>query len=288
VLHGTLWILGRGDPEVDAGSILALARRVHGVGIDRIEGRVVGSTRFFRRDWDAPGWHRTAHDDVNRPTALTFAGNGSRDPERAAAQALSNQLERVGVRVSGRPSSGAAPSGLETVATIRSRPLGAILHSMLRPSINFDAEVLGKALGAKVSGAPGTIAKGAAAISSWVHHHGERSFRSLDASGLSYADRVTTDGIVHLLSVTEGEPWGDGLRMDLPSGGEGTLEHRLEGVPVRAKTGTLDDISALSGWVVSRRTTGWLEFSILSSGMDKSRASHIEDQIVKVLHRSAR
>jgi serine-type D-Ala-D-Ala carboxypeptidase/endopeptidase (penicillin-binding protein 4) len=99
---------------------------------------------------------------------------------------------------------------------------------------------------------------------------------------------VTTDGLVHLLSVAEGEPWGDGLRSDLPSGGQGTLEHRLRGVKVRAKTGTLDGISALSGWVVSRRTSGWIEFSILSSGMDKSRASHLEDRMVKIVHRSAR
>jgi D-alanyl-D-alanine carboxypeptidase len=288
VLRGTLWILGRGDPEVDAASMGALARRLHAAGIDRIRGRVVGSTTYFRRDWDAPGWHHGAHEDVNRPTALTFAGNTSADPELGAAQSLTSRLEHLGVRVSGRPSSGAAPSALEAIATIRSRPLGAILRSMLRPSINFDAEVLGKALGAETSGPPGTIANGAAAISSWVHDHGEPSFRSFDASGLSYADRVTTDGIVHLLSVAETEPWGDELRSDLPSGGQGTLDHRLEGVKVRAKTGTLDGISALSGWVVSRRSRGWLEFSILSSGMDKGRASHLEDQIVKVLHRSAR
>jgi serine-type D-Ala-D-Ala carboxypeptidase/endopeptidase (penicillin-binding protein 4) len=288
VLRGTLWILGRGDPEVDAASMGALARRVHAAGIVRIQGRVAGSTTFFRRDWDAPGWRHTAHDDVNRPTALTFGGNASADPEREAAQALTNRLERLGVRVSGRPSSGVAPSGLDEIATIRSRPLGAILRSMLRPSINFDAEVLGKALGAEISGPPGTIPKGAAAIASWVHHHGESSFRSFDGSGLSYADRVTAAGIVRLLSVAETQPWGDGLRSDLPRGGQGTLEDRLKGVRVRAKTGTLDGISALSGWVVSRRTSGWVEFSILSSGMDKSRASHIEDQIVKVLHRSAR
>ena len=64
--------------------------------------------------------------------------------------------------------------------------------------------------------------------------------------------------------------------------------HRLHGVRVRAKTGTLDDISALSGWVFARGTDTWVEFSILSFGMSKSVASDIEDEIVRVLRRRLR
>jgi D-alanyl-D-alanine carboxypeptidase len=51
---------------------------------------------------------------------------------------------------------------------------------------------------------------------------------------------------------------------------------------VRAKTGTLDDVSALSGWVKADAGT-WVEFSVLSFGMSKSAASAIEDRIVVVL-----
>jgi D-alanyl-D-alanine carboxypeptidase len=102
---------------------------------------------------------------------------------------------------------------------------------MLRPSNNFDAEVLGKGLGAKVSGPPGTIAKGAAAIARWVADQGASSFRSYDSSGLSYRDRVTTAGIVHLLGVAEEEPWGSVLRSSLPSLGVDRVLDRL-GAPI--------------------------------------------------------
>jgi len=68
----------------------------------------------------------------------------------------------------------------------------------------------------------------------------------------------------------------------LPTGGQGTLRHRLRGVDVRAKTGTLDDVSALSGWVKAR-SGDWFEFSVLSFGMPKSTASAIEDRIVMIL-----
>jgi D-alanyl-D-alanine carboxypeptidase/D-alanyl-D-alanine-endopeptidase (penicillin-binding protein 4) len=104
-----------------------------------------------------------------------------------------------------------------------------------------------------------------------------------DASGLSYRDRVTARGIVTLLTYATRAPWGTALRRALPWGGVGTLDDRLHDVVVRAKTGTLDGISALSGWVRLRHDHRWGQFSILSSGMSKSTAVRIEDRIVRIL-----
>jgi serine-type D-Ala-D-Ala carboxypeptidase/endopeptidase (penicillin-binding protein 4) len=276
-----LWILGRGDPDVTGATIGVLARRVVDAGIERVRGRVFGSRGYFRRDWDAPGWNGEARDSVNRPTALVFERNVRADPEREAAETLTRKLEALGVRVQGRPGSGRPPGGLETIASVTSQPLQRLLTKMLRPSDNFVAETLGKRLGAETRGVPGTIAKGAAAIEAWTDGHGT-GFTLNDSSGLSYANRVTAEGIVRLLWFAEDQPWGPDLRRALPTGGQGTLRHRLRGVDVRAKTGTLDDVSALSGWVRSR-SGDWIEFSVLSFGMSKSTASAIEDRIVAIL-----
>jgi D-alanyl-D-alanine carboxypeptidase len=54
-------------------------------------------------------------------------------------------------------------------------------------------------------------------------------------------------------------------------------------VKVRAKTGTLIDISALSGWVWMTKESAWGEFSIMSRGMSKSDAVAIEDRIVRIV-----
>ncbi len=276
-----LWILGQGDPGVTGATIGMLARRVADAGIERVRGRVFGSTGYFRRDWDAPGWNAVARDYVNRPTALVFERNARADPEREAAETLTRKLEALGVRVRGRPGAGMPPGGLETIASVSSRPLQRLLTRMLRPSDNFIAETLGKRLGVQTHGVPGTIAKGASAIQAWTDAHGT-GFTLNDNSGLSYANRVTAEGIVRLLWFAEDQPWGKDLRRALPTGGQGTLRHRLRGVDVRAKTGTLDDVSALSGWV--RAHSGdWVEFSVLSYGMSKSTASAIEDRIVVVL-----
>jgi D-alanyl-D-alanine carboxypeptidase/D-alanyl-D-alanine-endopeptidase (penicillin-binding protein 4) len=246
----------------------------------------MGSTGYFGRDWDATGWNEAARTYVNRPTALTFEGNDEAHAERRAARELTERLEALGIRVAGEPGSGPPPDPLTTIAYVTSRPLVSLLTKMLRPSDNFAAEVLGKRLGIESAGTPGTIAKGAAAIEAYVDGHGA-DFTLHDNSGLSYANRISARGMVQLLWVAEDSPWYLQLRSALPTGGQGTLRERLRNVPVRAKTGTLTSVSALSGWVYSAGSDAWIEFSILSSGMAKSTASGIEDRILRILARRA-
>jgi D-alanyl-D-alanine carboxypeptidase len=69
----------------------------------------------------------------------------------------------------------------------------------------------------------------------------------------------------------------------LPGGGQGTLEDRLRDVRLRAKTGTLENVSALSGWVWLDRAADWAEFSIMSSGMSTSTSKTIENRIVRTI-----
>jgi D-alanyl-D-alanine carboxypeptidase/D-alanyl-D-alanine-endopeptidase (penicillin-binding protein 4) len=153
---------------------------------------------------------------------------------------------------------------------------------MNRESRNFHAEVLGKLLGRLVFGGAGTIAKGARAIERFTEARGLEVVAN-DASGLSYANRVSARDLVRLLWFAESRPWGGALWAGLAGGDQGTLEDRLLGVRVRAKTGTLIGISALSGWVWLEREGRWGEFSILSRGMSKSQAVAIEDRIVRIV-----
>jgi D-alanyl-D-alanine carboxypeptidase/D-alanyl-D-alanine-endopeptidase (penicillin-binding protein 4) len=286
-VHGALWIIGRGDPTTNKPAMAALAAEVASAGIHRV-GRVIGAVSYFSHDWWAHGWRWFFRsDEVALPTALTYHGNvvggrHVRDPERWAAVALTKALQNHGVKVVRKPAARRPPAGLHTVASIESGSLQGLLRRQNVHSDNFDAEVLGKFLGAQRSGRPGTIAKGAAAIRAFASSHGV-SVSAYDSSGLSYANRVTALGLVRLLRVAESSSWGRALRGTLAAPGEGTLEDRLRGVPVRAKTGTLHDISALSGWVRLSRTGRWARFSILSSGFDASREKDIEDGIVRTL-----
>ncbi|HWO71502.1 MAG TPA: D-alanyl-D-alanine carboxypeptidase, partial [Actinomycetota bacterium] len=293
VVRGDLWILGGGDPELGRARLALLAERIRDAGIHRVTGSVEGSTGPFGRDWWAPGWRwYFPREEVPLPTALVFAGNVAggvhvADPERRAAAFLTRRLERLGVRVGGPPGMGRPPAGLTTVAQVSSRSLRAIVSRMNRTSDNLAAEVLGKLLGATELGPPGTIAKGAEAIGDWAAARGVR-VRAFDASGLSYRDRLRAVGLVRLLDAAEEEPWGAALRRGLAAPGQGTLEHRLAGVEVRAKTGTLSGVSALSGWVWLERGGDWAAFSILSEGLPKATAVRIEDAIVRAAAAGAR
>ncbi len=247
------------------------------------------TTGFFLRDWWAPGWRDYfPRDYIALPTALTFEGNQDargvhiRDPERRAARFLTRRLRALGVAVTMEAGAGTPPTGLRHIGTVRSDAFQFLIRNMNRRSRNFYAEVLGKWLGRLVLGGPGSIAKAALVIERFAHGHGVDN-TAYDASGLSYGNRISPQDLVTLLWFAETRPWGDELRLGLPTGGQGTLEGRLVGVKVRAKTGTLIDISALSGWVWMTKESDWGEFSIMSRGMSKDEAVAIEDRIVRIV-----
>jgi D-alanyl-D-alanine carboxypeptidase/D-alanyl-D-alanine-endopeptidase (penicillin-binding protein 4) len=293
VIDGDLWLVGHGDPELSPAALEALAKQIVEAGVTRIEGSVVGDTGPFERDWWAEGWKDDFPSiEVAIPTALTFRGNvgpeGAHigDPELRAARYLAKALRRRGVVVKEPARMGPADGPRVKIATISSAPVVDILRRMNVDSVNFDAEVLGKVLGAEVSGT-GSIGAGAAALDAFTEGYGAPRFEHHDASGLSYANRITSQGMVRLLWRVDDEPWAPDLRFALPTGGQGTLEGRLGHVRVRAKTGTLTDVSALSGWVWSRKVKDWVEFSILSQGMSKDEAVRIEDAIVALINARA-
>jgi len=286
VVHGDLWIVGHGDPEFDDAGARALGLKIRAAGIRRIMGSVLGDTTGFIRDRHAPGWHPLALENVGLPTALSFDHNIAPSgyvliPELHAAQAVTADLRSTGIRVGSAARAAAASGSLHPVATVRSAPLGDILHRQNLTSDNTDAETLSKVLGAQFGG-EGSIAGGASVIRAWLHDRGVEA-KVLDASGLSYRDRISPLDLTRLLTLARHRPWGALFRASLPGPGEGTLGSRLAGIAVRAKTGTLTQgISALSGYL-RLRSGRTATFSILSQGLTKNDAVRIEDAIVRTL-----
>jgi PBP4 family serine-type D-alanyl-D-alanine carboxypeptidase len=139
---------------------------------------------------------------------------------------------------------------------------------MDRESDNFTAEQVLKALGAEIRG-KGTTGAGAAVVAETLAEAGVplRGVRIADGSGLSRLDRLTPRAIAAILLTA----WGDDelrpvLWDALPVAGvNGTLEDRMQRAPargaVRAKTGTTDRASALSGYVRDR-----FVFAVLQNG----------------------
>jgi D-alanyl-D-alanine carboxypeptidase/D-alanyl-D-alanine-endopeptidase (penicillin-binding protein 4) len=88
----------------------------------------------------------------------------------------------------------------------------------------------------------------------------------VDGSGLSRSDRTTPREVVELLRSMDESESAAAFDASLPvAGRNGTLAHRLKKGPahglVRAKTGTTDLASALSGYVGER-----FAFAVLENG----------------------
>jgi D-alanyl-D-alanine carboxypeptidase/D-alanyl-D-alanine-endopeptidase (penicillin-binding protein 4) len=104
-----------------------------------------------------------------------------------------------------------------------------------------------------------------------------------DGSGLSVLDRTSARTIVHLLSFMAKSPMWESYWQTLPEAGVAGGLQRMRGTPaqanLKAKTGTIDRVSALSGYV--RAANGErLAFSIISNNVPSTwRAKRVEDAI---------
>jgi D-alanyl-D-alanine carboxypeptidase/D-alanyl-D-alanine-endopeptidase (penicillin-binding protein 4) len=201
---------------------------------------------------------------------------------------MRDALRAVGIRHAGPLRAGRTPTGATTVASVKSPPLRVILRHMNPDSDNFIAETLTKDVGAYAAGV-GSTAAGTAYVNRLLRERGifTGGERLVDGSGLSRADRLTATGLVRLVLAADADPgWGDALLRSLPRGGEGTLVRRLRGsavrARVRAKTGYINGVSALSGRVVSRRGERYA-FSFLMSTSQTTAARAAQDRMVTLL-----
>jgi D-alanyl-D-alanine carboxypeptidase/D-alanyl-D-alanine-endopeptidase (penicillin-binding protein 4) len=110
------------------------------------------------------------------------------------------------------------------------------------------------------------------------------SFRIYDGSGLSPLNRVSPSAFVRLLEFAAQYRAWDAFWSTLPQTGSPDGLRRMLGTEaqgrVRAKTGTINQVSALSGYVQARNGE-WLAFSIVNNqASSRSRAKRAEDAIV--------
>ena len=167
----------------------------------------------------------------------------------------------------------ATPAPLDATETVRVRyqspPLRQLAVTMMKNSSNLYAEtllaILGRAPGEPASFEGGRVAIGEQ-LTTWTVP--ANAVVVSDGSGLSRYDYVTTDAIVAILSrmyqdVRHKEAWLAALPV---AGVDGTMRDRFKGSAaagqVRAKTGTISNVRALSGYVPSADGE-WLAFSMI-------------------------
>lgn len=180
-------------------------------------------------------------------------------------------------------------TGLRVLATHVSPTLGEDLTVTNKVSQNLHAELYLRLLG-RLEGQDGSIVQGARVVRQFLTDAGidPGDFLFYDGSGMSSADLITPRAATALLIYAAHQPWGALYRSTLPVGGvDGTLADRFTG-PLRdrvfAKTGTLAEVNALSGYltVASGKT---VVFSILCNDRQPSgnAAREAMDRIVTAI-----
>ena len=210
---------------------------------------------------------------------------------------LRDMLAKRGVTLQGRVRYGEVPEGMTEIITHISPPLSRILWEMNKPSNNLIAELLLKAIGAKLSGTPGTAEKGLRAISNFLGEIGINweYYTLADGSGVSRYNLVTasllTDLLVYMFRNFAVMPE---YLASLPVGGvDGTLTRRMRGMAaegiLRAKTGTLRGLTALAGYTTTADAET-VAFAIIMSnyhGPVSSRRA-LQDKIGDILTQFSR
>jgi D-alanyl-D-alanine carboxypeptidase/D-alanyl-D-alanine-endopeptidase (penicillin-binding protein 4) len=295
---GDLVLKGYGDPTLSYVDLISLARQVAAAGIRHVNGRILGDESWFDTRRTGVGWKAKfyLHESPALSALIVDRGWTGRSetgrPALAAAQLFRLDLRHAGVTVRGPAAIGVAAADATPLADVESPPVAALVRHMDVDSDNFFAEMLMKEVGA-VHGSGGSAAAGLAVTRQLLNAAGVplTGVRMVDGSGLSLLDRWTPSGLAALLQGMwhdpDLQPYVVG---SLPIAGEtGTLDYRMRRGPahglVRAKTGTTDNSSALSGFVGDRYV-----FSIVENGypVRTRSAERTQNRFAQVLASSAR
>jgi D-alanyl-D-alanine carboxypeptidase/D-alanyl-D-alanine-endopeptidase (penicillin-binding protein 4) len=175
----------------------------------------------------------------------------------------------------------------------QSQKLCVLLSTMMKSSDNLYADCLLKKIGASTTGVPASFATGIAAVQEFLQKSvgiETKKMRMVDGSGLSRYNLVSPHQIVALLVWAYKNHDFDCFLQTLPvSGLDGTLAKRMVDIQerVRAKTGTMGGVSALSGYIDTDDDV--LIFSIINncyiseSVYQPPCKSEVEDAICRLL-----
>jgi D-alanyl-D-alanine carboxypeptidase/D-alanyl-D-alanine-endopeptidase (penicillin-binding protein 4) len=206
------------------------------------------------------------------------------DPTRYAGSVLRWQLEEHGIAVDGAVRVGEAPEATEELLRHRGRTLAEIVRLCMKYSNNQIAEALVKQLGIS-GGGTGSWQSGGQEMRRVLDELGvdPETYALVDGSGLSYENKATPRAFVQALRAGEASfDFGPEWIASMPLANlDGTLADRASGATgsVRAKTGTLTRVTALSGY--AQLASGErARFSILVNGYksgDRAAMNAVDD-----------
>ena len=304
VFHGSLYLRGGGDPTFGSrrfatrsygggATVQDLAALLEDASIELVTGRVYGDESAFDSLRGGPDSGYGVSPWVGPLSALSYNRGlfteGGRsfqaNPPAFAAARLDDALEAAGVPVRMKPRPGVTPSDARVLASVDSPPMERLIRLTNKSSDNFFAETLLKDL-AYQAGGVGTTAAGARIAASHARGLGARA-TLVDGSGLSRSNRASPLSVVRLLSAMyRSDDFGPFVGSLAIAGQDGTLFDRMRRGAARrrcrGKTGTLSNVSALSGYCEARSGDDYA-YSILMNGVYPPSARRLQDRMLQAI-----
>lgn len=281
-LTGDLYCVGGFDPRFNIDDMNAFVESIRRMGVDTIRGSIVADRSMKDADLLGEGW---CWDDDNPPLSPLTIGRNTQFVDR-----FIRQLVDDGVVLDVRISDGTLPDSAFHLCS-RFHSIDQILLRMMKQSDNFYAEAMFYQLAAHQGHRPARAKDAAAIVKRLISKVGlgHRPYRIADGSGLSLYNYLSADLEVRLLRYAyRNSTVYLHLLPSLPvAGSDGTLRNRMRGSfaadNVKAKTGTLEGVSALAGYCTAANGHR-LCFSIINQGiMHTSNGRRFQDRVCNAL-----
>lgn len=311
VLNGNIYIKGLGNSVFSSSDLDSLIEEIRKTGITNITGNVVGDDTFIDDVYTRDDWINDEKANVKLPpiSALVIDRNkkivkkkrGGRwrtylvnvdIPPKNAAKLLKQRLINAGINVEGNAIVGETPLTASVIVQ-SSVVLRELIKLINKNSDNFLAECLFKTIGAVASGKQGNSFYSTQAILTLIEDYAiyAEGTTVVDGSGISRFDQITVGAIIGLL---------EKMYFDLKNfpyfynslsiaGVDGTLEDRINisgnTINFRGKTGTLNGVSSLSGYLTTKAGDELIVsmiFEFKRGGSNRYR--NAQDKIIKILN----
>ena len=276
-LNGNLYIKGFGNSVFSDFELQELVDDLVQKGIKNISGNIIGDDSYLDNIYTREDWIEDEGANIHLPpiSALVLDRNRTtirkkirrryrflteavKDPPIFAANRLNEKLLSAGIEVKGKVLKGVTPQKVYLISekTVLLKNLISLIN---KHSDNFLAECLFKTLGAESSGLQGNSIFSQQAIQKFLKENNiyTKGTEIVDGSGISRSDQVTPlaiNGIMEKMyfDLVHYEDFYNALSI---AGVDGTLGGRMIGTKAennfRGKTGTLNGVSGLSGYLMT-------------------------------------
>lgn len=311
ILNNSLYLKPDGDPSFTYKHLENLIKELSELGLKEIRGDIFIINNEFDHECFAPG---VTIDDLgttycnpinsfivnHQATAISpvnivdFTDNKKLENLFFDIDsAIRSLLEQYNIKLSGIINfSQKTPPQNYVLAEHKSQKLALLISHMLKESDNLYADCLFKKIASNKYKAIATWQKSRQCLNEFLYDNlsiEPSAIKIIDGSGLSRYTLISPHQIITLLTWAYHQSnFKDFLESLAIAGVDGTLKNRMTNITanVKAKTGSMDGVSALSGYIETE--DDFLAFSIINNGYISTLnpppcKTEIEDAICKLL-----